>query len=162
MTTNERAADLTAGLLISVGIRRWALDTRYIFSPSMEPTLEVGDRFVLDKLSLRWRPPERGEVVCFRAPPPLSREYGEKACFVKRVVAVGGDKVQVRRGALYVNGARVREEYLRSPTSYAMPRLVVPQGHLFVLGDNRADSRDSHFWGPLQSSYVLGRAIGEA
>lgn len=128
----------------------------------MEPTLEVGDRFVLDKLSLRWRPPERGEVVCFRAPPPLSREYGEKACFVKRVVAVGGDTVQVRRGALYVNGARVREEYLRSPTLYAMPRLVVPQGHLFVLGDNRADSRDSHFWGPLQSSYVLGRAIGEA
>ena len=92
----------------------------------------------------------------------LLRDAAAEVADAKRVVAVGGDTVQVRRGALYVNGARVREEYLRSPTSYAMPRLVVPQGHLFVLGDNRADSRDSHFWGPLQSSYVLGRAIGEA
>lgn len=125
----------------------------------MVPTFEPGDSFLMDKVTLRRRPPARGEVICFRAPPALLKIYPRGGCFLKRVVAVGGDVVRVRKGALYVNGDRQKEAYLDGAMKYNLPSTLVPQGHVFVLGDHRNDSYDSHAWGPLANEYIKGRPL---
>jgi len=181
----EAAVDLTVGVVVAVGIRKYVLDSRcaprrslvsrssttrqtdgrpsspgrFVGSASMVPSLEPGDYFLLDRLTLRIRPPSRGEVVCFSAPPALAKDYPRGACFVKRVVALGGDVVGVRGGGLYINGVRQSEAYLDKAMSYSMPPTPVPSGHVFVMGDNRDDSADSHLWGPLAAERITGRVL---
>ena len=155
----------TAELGVSLGgallLREFVLDARYIPSESMLPTFEVGDLLLLDKVSHRVRPLARGDVICFLPPPALKRmipalNNGGNQCCIKRVVALAGDEVSVRKGTLFVNGAAQAEPYVAAPPSYRMRRTVVPDGHLFVLGDNRELSIDSHCWGALPRSLVLG------
>lgn len=155
----QTAIDLTAGLVAAAGLRRWVLDSRYVGSPSMAPTFEPGDSFLMDKVSLRRRAPSRGEVICFRAPPALLKIYPRDGCFLKRVVAVGGDVVCVRKGVLYVNHEQQQEAYLVEKMKYSLPPTPVPLNHVYVLGDNRNDSRDSHEWGPLAVKLVTGRPL---
>ena len=93
------AAELTASMLIAIGVRMFAVDARYIPTDSMEPTFAVGDHLLLDKVSRVFRPPARGDVVCFQPPPAAVAKYGLPAgsCYIKRVVAVAGDEVVVPR-----------------------------------------------------------------
>ena len=139
------------------------LDARYIPTESMVPTLLVGDLLLLDKLSLRVRGAARGDVVCFTPPPALVKlqpALGSGACcMIKRVVAVAGDKVRVRNGRLLVNGRRVAEPYVPERIGYRMSTRTVPAGHVFVLGDNRNFSLDSHVWGCLDQSLLIGRPL---
>ena len=141
------------------GLRAFVLDSRFVPSESMEPTFEVGDLLLLEKVSFRVRPATRGEVVCFRAPPALAKGTPQGACYIKRVVAVGGDEVEVSDGCLFVNGKAVAEPYLRGRISYRLRQLYVPSGHVFVLGDNRDHSYDSHSWGCLPEGLLLGRPL---
>ena len=152
------AAELTASMLIAIGVRMFAVDARYIPTDSMEPTFAVGDHLLLDKVSRVFRPPARGDVVCFQPPPEAVAKYGlpKGSCYIKRVVAVAGDEVQVRNGRLFINGMVQAEPYVSERMGYAMSSRTVPAGHLFVLGDNRNHSYDSHFWGPLPQERVLG------
>ena len=142
-------------------LREHVLDARYIPSESMVPTFVIGDLLLLDKVSLRMRPPERGEVVCFTPPASLIAQQPSLGrsdlCMIKRVVAVAGDVVRVRRGRLIVNGRRVSEPYVASRMDYRMGRRIIPAGHVFVLGDNRNESYDSHVWGALDQSHLIGR-----
>ena len=147
-------------------LREYVADARHIPSTSMCPTLKVGDLLILDKVSIRLRRPERGDVVCFRPPPALVKLLPDVStgstgvCAIKRIVALPGDKVSVLRGRLFVNGQAVEEPYLAEPRmGYRMRRLAVPAGHVFVLGDNRNDSYDSHVWGCLPSDLLLGRPL---
>lgn len=129
----------------------------------MYPTYDVGDRLVAEKLTYRQRPPARGDVVIFH--PPFDRP-GSNALtklidddvFIKRVVAVAGDTVEVAGGQLIVNGRAQVEPYINEAPTYTLPRLTVPPNHVFVCGDNRNNSYDSHVWGPLPVGNIVGRA----
>ena len=164
-TLLRQAAGATVDVGVSLGgallLREHVLDARYIPSESMVPTFEVGDLLLLDKISLRRKSPERGDVVCFSPPAAMIKRLPELAtirnvCMIKRVVAVAGDEVCVRHGRLHVNGRVQREPYVANPASYAMSRRRVPKGHVFVLGDNRDESCDSHVWGPLEQKLLIG------
>lgn len=96
--------------------------------------------------------PERGDIAVFRSPTPPERD------FIKRVVAVPGDLVEVRDGRVYLNGVQQSEPYIRGPANYQSPPQVVPVGQYFVLGDNRSNSSDSHVWGFLPADNLIGKA----
>jgi signal peptidase I len=108
---------------------------------------------VNNKEVLRWRDVARGDIVMFVPP----KETGVDDKFVKRVVALPGETVEVRPGAgVFINGRRLEETYLREIPGYWVPPQVVPEGKIFVLGDNRNNSYDSHAWGFLDSDSVQG------
>lgn len=159
--TRDIATSLGGALLL----KEFVLDARYIPSESMLPTFAVGDLLLLDKVSHYWRRPTRGDVICFKAPPELvaiipALGRGKNVCCIKRVVAVAGDEVCVRRGCLVVNGQVQAEPYRSSERiRYRMSTVRVPPGHYFVLGDNRERSVDSHCWGPLAESHLIGMPL---
>ncbi len=159
-------------------VRPFVVEAFYIPSESMVPTLEVGDRVLANKFIYRFTDPHRGDVVVFRSveggvggePGPFSgiRRLitGESAAtvppdLIKRVVGVPGDRIAVRNGVLYVNGERQKEPYLNDEfpdRSFAAP-VKVPKDHIFVMGDNRANSRDSRFFGPVPQKNIEGQAF---
>ncbi len=96
--------------------------------------------------------PERGDIAVFRSPTPPERD------FIKRVVALPGDIIEVRDGRVYLNGASQNEPYIRGPANYQSPPQVVPNGQFFLLGDNRSNSSDSHVWGFLPADNLIGKA----
>ncbi len=119
---------------------------------SMQPTLQEGELLVVYKWAYRFGEPYRGDIIVFhhnRQPP---EDY------IKRVIGLPGDQVTVRGGQVYINGEALDEPYIASPPAYDGEWLV-PEGHLFVLGDNRNRSSDSHVWGFVPMSDVVGRAV---
>lgn len=130
-------------------------------SESMVPTLQVGDRILVSKSS-SYRP-ERGDIVVFRSHHAIGAggtiaESEESQFFVKRLVAIEGDQLQITKGQLIVNGQPLQEAYLPEPIAYELePQQLLP-GQLFVLGDNRNFSFDSHVWGALPAADVVGKA----
>ena len=141
---------------------RWAvLEPRWIPSESMLPNLQIADRVLVEKLRIRLgQPLPLGSVVVFHAPAALVQAgYDADAALIKRVVARGGDRVEVRDGRLWRNGEAVHPDWAAEPMRYALADFTVPEGHLLVLGDNRNASLDSHLWGPLPQSRVIGTAV---
>lgn len=145
---------LLIAVILALVIRFLIFQPFYIPSGSMEPTLLTGDRIIVSKLSYYFHEPERGDVIVFKYP------LDPKRAFVKRVAALGGETVAVRDGRLYIDGVPVAEEYL-SPgvPGRDFGPLTVPEGSLFMLGDNRANSDDSRVWGNLDEDLVIGKAV---
>lgn len=152
----EWALVLALSAAFSVGIRTAVVEAYWIPSGSMWPTLEVGDRLLGAKFAYWLDAPHRGDIVVF-APPSSAATDARR--LVKRVVAVAGDRVEVRGGRLFVNGAPVREPYLAEPPAYTLAPLAVPAGYVFVLGDNRNNSFDGHVWGLLPVDHVKAKAL---
>jgi signal peptidase I len=136
-------------------VRPFVVEAFYIPSESMIPTLRVGDRVLVNKFIYRFTEPERGDIIVFE-----SVEGGGED-LIKRVVGVPGDAISVRRGKLLVNGEPQREPYVnrRFPDKSFSPPTTVPKGHVFVMGDNRANSRDSRFFGPVPKKKIEGEAF---
>ena len=150
---------ILVAVLLAVLIRGFVAESRYIPSPSMVPTLYPGDRIVVEKLSYRFRTPEPGDVVVFRPPSRLQAAgYPADQAFIKRVIAVAKQTVQVHQGQVYVDQVQLQEPFIAEPPAYEMPPVQVPSGMLFVMGDNRNNSNDSHVWGFLPETNVIGRA----
>jgi signal peptidase I len=118
---------------------------------SMRPTIMPGDRALVSKLAYRFNEPERGDVIVFHSPT-------EKADYIKRVIGVPGDEVQVRDGIIQVNGLILDEPYIAESPRYS-GNWSIPEASLFVLGDNRNQSSDSHEWGYISNSSVIGKAF---
>lgn len=152
---------LLAWVLVALALRALVVEPRWIPSGSMLPTLQLQDRVLVEKLRTRLhRPLPVGSVVLFRPPPVLvAAGYDPQAALIKRVVAGPGDQVEVRDGQLWRNGEPARPDWAAEPMNYSLPPLTVPPEHLLVLGDNRNASLDSHLWGPLPRSELLGTAI---
>ena len=149
------AATLCVALAFGV-IRPFVGDVLRIASASMAPTLQAGDRVLANKLAYRVGEPSRGDVVVFEEP------ARDGAAAVKRVAAVEGDRVFIRDGVLVVNGARQDEPYLdrEAVDSQFFGPVTVPADSVFVLGDNRADSRDSRHYGPVPEGELTGEVLG--
>jgi signal peptidase I len=140
-------------------IRTFVAEPRYIPSESMLPTLEVGDRLIVEKLSYYSHLPQRGDIIVF-APPPQLQEQGFEAdqAFIKRVIGLPGDTVEVKNGRVFINRELLIESYIAEAPNYLMSPMVVPPAQLFVMGDNRNNSNDSHVWGFLPKANIIGHA----
>jgi signal peptidase I len=155
----ENIQILVLALGLAFFIRTFVAEPRYIPSESMVPTLEVGDRLIVEKLSYYGHLPHRGDVVVF-APPPQLQEQGYLAdqAFIKRAIGLPGDTVAVQDGRVLVNRELLTEAYIAEPPNYLMSPIVVPPDALFVMGDNRNNSNDSHIWGFLPTANIVGHA----
>ena len=149
---------LMAAVVLALLMRTFLVAAFFIPSESMEPELQIGDRLLVSKLSYRIGDPSPGDVVVFRTPEQLRDP--RTAELVKRVVAVGGQRVGAVDGRLIIDGTPVDEDYLVTDvyTSDFGP-VAVPDGHYFVMGDNRFSSQDSRYFGPIHESEILGRAF---
>lgn len=140
-----------AWLAVAAGSRAATQRVYLIPSNSMAPTLRPGDRMTVQ--GHPGRVPRQGEIWVLRAPPAASRLPAE---FVKRVMGLPGETVEIREGVLWIDGRRIAEPYLTRPFTYSMPPRTLGAGEYFVLGDDRDASNDSHRWGPLPEQNFIG------
>jgi signal peptidase I len=134
-------------LLVNTATGRYRIEGN-----SMEPNLHNDEYVLIDKISYLLHPPERGDIIVF-TPPNNDRDY------IKRVIGLPGDTVEVRGGQVYVNGVPLDEPYLAQATNQSMDPLEVPPDRYFVMGDNRNNSSDSRSFGPITAQVIVGRAL---
>ena len=149
----------TIGLsaILAFGIRTFVAEARYIPSGSMLPTLEINDRLIIDKMGYRFGEPERGDIVVFRPTPALQANFNE--AFIKRVIGLPGETVEVQGGRVYVNSEPLPANYTAEQPNYEWGPEKVPEDSYLVLGDNRNNSYDSHYWGYVPRENIIGRAV---
>ncbi|HEY9658665.1 MAG TPA: signal peptidase I [Allocoleopsis sp.] len=156
----ENVQIVAIALVLALVIRLFIAEPRYIPSDSMVPTLQIGDRLVVEKVSYLLRPPATGDIVVFDPPPQLQEfGYAPDKAFIKRVIGTPGDVVQIENGTVYLNGQALHEDYIAEPPAYDLLPVQVPDNQYFVMGDNRNNSNDSHVWGFLPKENIIGRAI---
>lgn len=119
---------------------------------SMEPTLQSGEFVIVNKLAYLFGEPKTGDVIVFHFPRDPDQEY------IKRIIGLPGDRVEIKNGEVYVNDRVLDEDYIAASPVYE-DILEVPGDSLIVLGDNRNNSSDSHNWGPVPLDYVIGKAM---
>ena len=157
----ENVESLIWAIAVAMAIRTFIVAPFKIPSGSMRPTLIEGDRIFVNRFLYRFQEPTPGDVIVFRFP------ENPKRPFIKRLVAKGGDRVEIRDGRLLINGQPPVSEALREHTQYynqgpygqAHEETQVPEGMYFVLGDNSASSHDSRFWGFVPKKLLIGKAM---
>lgn len=149
----EIVETLLPAIAIVLAINLFLAQPRVVHGQSMEPNLHENERVIVDLVTYRFRAPQRGEIIVLDAP---ERQPGPP--LIKRVVGVAGDTVEIKNGGVYINGQRLNEPYLGASTAGAMAAQVVPEEHVFVLGDNRGASNDSRYFGMVPFEDILGRA----
>lgn len=163
----EWAITLALALLLAFGVRTFGVQVFSIPSSSMVPTLDVYDRILVQKAFFNWHGLREGDIVVFTHPPRDHCAGPAGTDLVKRVIALPGQTIYSAGGILYVDGRRLREPYLppHDPLGPPIPDASrqhpfhVPGGEFYVMGDNRAISCDSRFWGPIKGSSIIGRAV---
>ncbi|MGI8802499.1 MAG: signal peptidase I [Solirubrobacteraceae bacterium] len=186
-TRGRGALELALTVAVAIGlafcVQAYAVKPYRIPSASMEPTLHEGDRVLVNRFSHRLgAEPQVGQVVVFHPPRgadltparcgvpvsarsacPTPTSAASEQTFIKRVVGVGGDRIAVAGGHVLRNGARESDSYIApcgGGEACDLPRTItVPSGYVFLMGDNRGNSDDSRFWGPVPLSWVIGQAV---
>jgi signal peptidase I len=153
----ETALLVALAFLLAQGIKSFVVQPFVIPTGSMIPTIEIGDYVLAEKLTFRFsRPPQPGDVVVFDDP---NEQHPQ---LIKRVIATAGQQVDVKDGAVYVDGSRMDEPYVHGkptlPGDLPLP-VIVPQGEVWLMGDNRPNSGDSRYFGPRPLDSVRGRAF---
>ena len=149
------AVSILAAIAIAMLIRTFIVELYVVDGPSMRPTLLHEEKLVVNKFIYFVRNPEKGEVVIFRYPRDPSRD------FIKRVIATAGDTIEIKEGHVYVNDQLLREDYILEKTRTEYPKVTIPEGTIFVMGDNRNNSEDSRFSdvGFVPLNLVKGKAV---
>jgi signal peptidase I len=176
----ELVTIVAVALGLALGIQAFLVKPFRIPSESMVPTLEIGQRVLVDRISKHWTDYDRGDVLVFKPPAgadttscgvqhsettacPTPTKERSDTNFIKRVVGVGGDRIKVLGGHAYVNGKRQKEPFARFSSSCDICNLpdeiTVPKGYYFMMGDNRGASADSREWGPIPKKWVIGKAF---
>jgi signal peptidase I len=176
----ELVTIVAVALGLALGIQAFLVKPFRIPSESMVPTLEIGQRVLVDRVSFRFSDPDRGDIVVFKPPAGADSNVcgvehsSDSACpaptpqrsdtnFIKRVVAVPGDRLTVIDGAVYINGRRQSQSYARLDSTCGICNLrrpiTIPEDHYFMMGDNRGASADSREWGPVPKKWVIGKAF---
>ncbi|HEV7763047.1 MAG TPA: signal peptidase I [Acidimicrobiales bacterium] len=159
----EWALVIGGALLVALVVRTFLVQAFWIPSASMEPTLQEGDRVLVNKLSYDLHDVRHGDVIVFERPDEPSdvpHPENEIPDLIKRVIGLPGDIIEGRDGIVYINDERIDEPYLAPDTPTTdLPRQEVPDGHLFVMGDNRTNSHDSRKFGAIDESSIVGRAF---
>jgi signal peptidase I len=161
------AVSLALALLLAFGVRTFVFQTFWIPSTSMVPTLDVNDRILVLKAFFNWHQLREGDIVVFTHPPRDTCPGPADSDLVKRVIGLPGQTIYSADGILYIDGRRLREPYLPpyDPLGPPIPDATrqrpfhVPPGEFYVMGDNRAISCDSRFWGPIKGSSIVGRVV---
>ncbi|MEB3220923.1 MAG: signal peptidase I [Candidatus Sericytochromatia bacterium] len=163
----ENVETFVVALGLALVVRATVAEARFIPSESMLPTLEVGDRLIVEKVSYRFEMPERGDIVVFE--PPLAATAGLRTgnAFIKRVVGLPGERIDIRGGKVFIEGRPLDEPYILEAPRYPdpdwelldMPGGLIPADAVFVMGDNRNNSQDSHVWGPLPIANIIGQTV---
>lgn len=154
--------DYILPVIIALGIvvvlRTFFVGMFYVPSESMVPTLEINDHVVVTKLSYKMHEPQRGDVVVFKYPP--NEEQGLKEVdYVKRLIGLPGETLEIKDNTVFINGKPLKEPYLNVDTN--MPDygpITVPEAQYFMMGDNRNNSSDSRVWGYVPEEYLIGKA----
>lgn len=174
----EAAKTVGLSLLLAFGIRSFVAEARFIPSGSMEPTLQIHDRLIIDKVTYQFNSPQRGDIIVFHPPQSLRQQVNQQDnplpmdTIIKRVIGIPGDQLELKDGAVHRNQVKIQEQYVAhkaktsvhvcppslSQSFLALPQ-VVPADHYLVLGDNRLNSYDGRCWGLVSRSDLLGRAV---
>lgn len=137
-------------------LRTYVIEARKIPTPSMVPTIQIDDRVIVDKFFFkRFDHIRAGDIIVFHPPPKANSTVD----FIKRVVAIAGDKVEIRNHTIYVNGQPLYEPYVVNRSKNDFAEIVVPEDSVFVMGDNRNKSADSREWGFLPTKNITGRSL---
>ena len=161
----ETVITLLAAVLLSVLLRTYVCGFFWVPSASMVPTLAVYDRILVQKAFFNWHDVREGNIVVFTHPPLDHCPGAPAGDLVKRVIALPGQTIYSSGNSIYINGRPLAEPYLPAydplgpPIASSRHPYRVPPGEFYVLGDNRADSYDSRYWGPIQGSSIIGKAI---
>lgn len=160
----ETASVVGMSVFFALGIRTFIAEARYIPSRSMLPTLEVGDRLMIEKISYRLKSPERGDIVVFYPPDAAVRCTPKdppptpiRDAYIKRIIGLPGEQVEVTEGVVFINGSPLEEDYISEVPQYSFGPIEVPPETYLVLGDNRNESCDSHVWGTVPKAQIIGR-----
>jgi signal peptidase I len=176
----ELVTIVAVALGLALGIQAFIVKPFRIPSESMVPTLAVGQRVLVDRVSFRFSEPDRGDIVVFKPPKgadtdscgvdhsdrsacPAPTEDRSETNFIKRIVAVGGDRLRIMGGRVFINGKQQDESYIRPDEQCGICNLpeeiTIPKGHYFMMGDNRGESADSREWGPVPEKWMIGKAF---
>ncbi len=154
---------IAAALLLAFGVRAFVLQTYFIPTGSMEPTLHIGDRILVFKLAYLFSSPERGDVVVFKAPASEAVDCGDAYVpdLVKRIVGLPGETISSVRNVIFID-----HKPLAQPWAHYQPLDVqpitpqtIPANHYFMIGDNQPNSCDSRYWGTIPRSSIIGEAV---
>jgi len=133
-------------------VSRTAIQSFVVIGISMEPSFEEGQRLLINKAVYRFREPTRGDVIVFHPP------NNQRTDYIKRIIALPGDTVEIKGEAVYVNGSQLYEPYIEDPPSYTLGEKTIPDNNYFVLGDNRNNSNDSHNDWTVKRKDIIGKA----
>ncbi len=161
----EIVETLVLTLIIFWVIQSFVAQPYRVQQQSMEHTLEPDQYVLVDKLTPHFGPYKRGEIVVFNPPPTWVQQGGQP--YIKRVIGLGGDTIELKNGDVYVNGTKINEPYIyHDDNNKAQPtedligesKWVIPKDQLFLMGDHRANSADSREFGPVDVTAIIGRA----
>lgn len=143
----------------SISSIREAFEARYIASGSMLPTLQINDRILIDKLTYRSKLPKRGDIILFKPTKTLEKQNFKEG-FINRIIGLPGETVKIKSGIVYINNKPLPEKYILEKPQYEYGAVKIPKSSYFVLGDNRNNAYDSHYWGFVPKQLIIGKAIG--
>jgi len=167
--TTEWIVALVLAIVLAAGLRAWVFEVFWVPTTSMEPTLGKGDRILVQKAFFSWHDVHTGDVVVFKPPAAEQADCGGPADsdLVKRVIGLPGETIYSQGSNIYINGRKLAEPFLPHPDPEGPPiphatashPFRIPAGEFYMMGDNRAISCDSRYWGPVRGGNIVGQVI---
>ncbi len=154
----ETLKTLALSFVLALGTRTSIAEARFVPTGSMQPTIEIDDHLLIDKVSYRFGAPQRGDIIVF-APPLALEQQNMRDALVKRVIGLPGEQIEIKNGQVFVDGQALSENYTKEAADYTLQSTQIPPDQYLVLGDNRNNSNDSHVWGFVPREKIIGRVL---